>query len=601
MNDNIEKLKFMCKSVGYTGNITDEYLFTVNCVDYYMYSKNIGAVDVKDGLVDGANDGGIDFIYSDADKLFLIQGKSTDSLTYNEIRDLFYKMRETFLNLKDKKYDNYNNRVVNSFINAYESFNETPEIEFILFTNTEFTEELRIKTNELNNNEDFEFCTVTYYGASEIQSKQLSIDSGSMTIDYGTLELDKPKNGLRYQEDKAAIFSIKASSLKLLYSRYKDSGLFGYNLREHIYEKKVDSEIDKTINEKPEEFWYLNNGITIGCSDFFDDGNKLKLYDFSIINGAQTTYKIGNAAKISEDYDFNIVCKVIKSEKSLEDSFIRRISEASNSQKPIKPRDLRANSYEQLLLQRNAADNGKYMLAIDIKRGVKPPKYKSIDASWQRVNNEVLGQLLWACDYQCPGSARSKKADIFGKDAIYNLIFSKDKIKNKYDYNTLYELVRLAKLYDDFKIVYEQKLEKDMAFTDNEIEKKEMNDRYITCQNSKFTVLALIMYFYKRRYLKIDRGDSRIKEHNLIGNLTLDYRENDYLEKLQYLFTFFIDKISNIYNQKQIAYKLTSQSNFLKSDSYYNDIIIPEFEKMYEDKYDSEKIIDNLVIFEKKI
>ena len=38
-------------------------------------------------------------------------------------------------------------------------------------------------------------------------------------------------------------------------------------------------------------FWLKNNGITIVCGDFEIDGREVKLRDFSIINGGQTTYR----------------------------------------------------------------------------------------------------------------------------------------------------------------------------------------------------------------------------------------------------------------------------------------------------------------------
>ena len=436
MNDNIEKIRTLCDNFYYSGNSADEFLFTASCVDYFYYSKNIGAGDLKDGLVDGSNDGGIDYIYADDSKLYLIQGKTSTTLSYNDIRDIFYKIRETFENLYNKNFDSYSNRLTTNFISLFDAFKDEPDIEFVLFTNTILTEEIKKKVDELSSDSSFSNYTISVYGGNEIESKVLSVDNGNTCVPYGELKLDRANNVLKYDEN-AAIFSIKAYSLKYLYAQYSNNGLFGYNLREHISEKKVDSAIDRTINYSKDDFWYLNNGITIGCSDFETSGNKLKLWDFSIINGAQTTYKIGNSSKINDDYDFSLVCKVVKSEESLNDEFIRNISEASNSQKPIKQRDLRANSVEQQLLQQKAKDNKKYPLAIDIKRGIKPPNIKAIANKWQRITNEVLGQLIWACDYQKPGSARSAKADIFGKDKVYNSLFSLDKVRN-YNYNTLY-------------------------------------------------------------------------------------------------------------------------------------------------------------------
>ena len=62
------------------------------------------------------------------------------------------------------------------------------------------------------------------------------------------------------------------------------SGLFSYNLREHIKQANVDDGINRTIQKEPDKFWFYNNGITIGCEDYMISGNTVKLYNFSIIN-----------------------------------------------------------------------------------------------------------------------------------------------------------------------------------------------------------------------------------------------------------------------------------------------------------------------------
>lgn len=595
METNIKKIRELCKNIYFEGNISDEFLYTISCVDYFYYNKNIGAVDIKDGFTDGSNDGGIDFIHSDDEKIYLIQGKSQNDLSYNDIRDAFTKIRETFLNLKSHNFSNYNDRVKQSFLNIFDSFSTEPNIEFVIFTNTQITDDIQKKVDDLTLDSAFSDYTLTIYGDLAIESRILSIEQGNTQIQKGELELDEANNYLMYT-DNAAIFSIKANSLKTLYAKYSTQGLFGYNLREHIQEKKVDSAIDKTIEKNKDDFWYLNNGITIGCSDFYADGNKLKLENFSIINGAQTTYKIGTSTRISKDYDFYLVCKVVKAQNSLDDSFIRSISEASNSQKPIKQRDLRANSAEQQLLQQKAKEN-KYPLAIDIKRGVKPSNYKSINNSWQRVSNEYLGQLVLACDYQEPGFARSNKADIFSKDTIYNKLFSRDQIK-KYNYNSLYDMVRLAYYYDTFKIEFSKKLENEKALAPDESEKLKLSNINVMLQNAKFTVLALIFYFYKIHYMKLNFNDDKIFKQNINSDLSIHYDKDDYADRLNYLFQFIVEKLSNIYELSRVSNNITSQSNFLKLNTTYNNIILPEFYKLYMDKYDSLKIIDNLQIFD---
>ena len=95
---------------------------------------------------------------------------------------------------------------------------------------------------------------------------------------------------------------------------------------------------------------------------------------------------------MSQKTDFYLSCKVIKAlseDDKIEGRFIQKVSEASNSQKPIKPRDLKANAPEQQLLQDKALRN-KHKLAIEIKRGVKPKTQTRLE-KWQKVTNEYVG------------------------------------------------------------------------------------------------------------------------------------------------------------------------------------------------------------------
>lgn len=596
MDNNLEKIKILTKAFDFTGNTTDEYLFTINCVDYFYYNGNIGKSDIIDGFTDGAYDGGIDFIYvEDENNIKLIQGKSSTDLKYNDIRDLFNKMRETVINFKNNQTSHYNKNLRIIFSEALDN-GDNPNIELVLFTNTYIAPEVMdlIKENIFSSDDYINF-KMTIYDGSEILNQVLKTDQSAMEIACADLLLDRPKNYLEYSEGKGAIFSIKASSLHDLYEKYADKGLFGYNLREHISQKNVDEAIDITIKEDKNNFWFYNNGITIGCEDYSPDGNRLRLYNFSIINGAQTTTKIGESKFIDAKYDFSLVCKVIKSEGSLNDEFIRRISAASNSQKPIKFRDLKSNSKEQQIIQLNCM-NSKRPLAIEIKRGVKPKNYKRVQ-NWEKITNEYLGQLLLSCQYHMPGTARSKTSDIFGKDEIYNLLFSQDKVK-KYNYETLYEFVRFGHLYDEFKVEYDAELNQKIKLTENESLKTELNDKDGICRNGKFIILSIIFYLYKRNNLGLTN-----KTFLKIKNTLIDCKiecEDDYekfVKNYKKLFMFLIDRLNEIYNKNKYNMKLTSYSNFFKSDKNFEDIIIPEIDKIYEDEYFNAGLLSMLTIF----
>ena len=447
---------------------------------------------------------------------------------------------------------------------------DNKNINLVLFTNTKLSDDIKNRINDLKKDNILINYNIHVFGYNEIEDKEVNLRQGNSFIKQDFLILYEAKQYLNYGEN-GIIVNITADSLKKLYIKQKNYGLFSYNLREHISQKNVDNAIDHTIRNDKDNFWYYNNGITIGCGDYQVDGNKLKLYDFSIINGAQTTTKIGESKVVSPEHDFALVCKIVKADSDLnsESDFIMKISEASNSQKPIKPRDLKANSREQKKMQDKAANN-EYPLAIEIKRGKKAPNYSSSKIqAWQRVNNEYLGQLIMACILQKPGTARSNKASLFTVEKTYNEVY-----RREHDYNVLYDIVRIANIYEEFKKNY---------FKSENVD----SDDIAICSNGKLIVLAVVFYLYKF-YANIINGstDEALEKYNIVDTmLTINYKEDDYEDKLMILFNYIINKLRVLYISNRESMKLSSCSNFFKLDSNYKDIILKEFDKILLNKY----------------
>ena len=109
MEEKYDKIRGLCKNIQLTkGKLSDEYLFTLDAVDTFFYKNNIGAMDIRGGFTDGSNDGGIDFIYSDGETMFLVQGKSTTNLSIEDIECI--EINEAFASvvmawLKETGYD----------------------------------------------------------------------------------------------------------------------------------------------------------------------------------------------------------------------------------------------------------------------------------------------------------------------------------------------------------------------------------------------------------------------------------------------------------------------------------------------------------------
>ena len=586
--ENYDYLKPLCKAAGLPdGKITDEYLFTLDAVNTFFYKKDIGQSTIKSQFVDGANDGGIDYIYTSDDTMYLIQGKSTDSLSYNDVCDVFNKIDRTVRKFEEKDMEDFSQILQSAYQNAYDSFDNEINIELVLFTNTVFDENVRKQIEKFAKSDAMLNYKLSVYDLEDIKEKEaiLSTNSELITEDKIFLwEHEGNTSGCLEYGDNGIIVNVKASSLKKLYKKHKDKGLFSYNLREFVSQKTVDDGITATIKTDKDNFWFYNNGITIGCEDFRKNGNNIKLYNFSIINGAQTTSKIGDSPLVKEDNDFALVCKIVKSneEDTLNNSFIAKISEASNSQKPIRPRDLKANSKEQRILQTEVANNGKHQLAIEIKRGVKAPNFNKVE-KWQKVSNEYIGQMILGPLLQYPGIARNSKTSIFSSK--YNKVF-----RAKHDYDTLYDLVRIGAIYDK----YVEKTSADLTDSKEDIEKLAL------MKNGKITIISLIIYIYKKRCEFIDDFTSpKFHDDNVKGLLITDYNGDDLEERLCNFFYFIIYNVNNVYNNNRTTYKITSYSNFFKSDTYY-ELLCKHFDDLKE-KIDVEKLDYYMELFDKKL
>ena len=233
--------------------------------------------------------------------------------------------------------------------------------------------------------------------------------------------------------NNALIVSLSAKSLHNLWWDYKENAnqLFGANLRFYVKLKKIDNDIKDSIINHPDQFWYKNNGLTIVCRNYKVVGNKVELTDFSIVNGGQTTYLIGNKFSFDDATpDFYLPCKIIKMQgenEQQQNQFVLEIAKAANEQKPIKEEDLKANSNEQIEFQKALT---KYDILYVMKRGPKVKLDKKSLHMYEIVNLLEAGKLMLAGILQLPAFSRNSNAKIF-EDKFYNFMFpahDKDKL-----------------------------------------------------------------------------------------------------------------------------------------------------------------------------
>ncbi len=413
-------------------------------------------------------------------------------------------------------------------------------------------------------------CKLTF--GQDVEQAVLEIESPKEYVDHGFLIMDRENNYLKFGVENSLIINISARSLKNLYLQYYNQGLFAQNLRYYIKSTKTDSKIIESIKTKSDNFWYYNNGIIIICDKYSITGKNILLDRFSIINGGQSTKLIGDTDFAD---DFYIQCKVIRNKYSTEKEksvFISEVAEATNTQKPIKDKDIVANRVEQRELKTKMASVGVF---VQIKRGAVINK-RLYPEPWQNTTNEELGQLLYSFMYQYPGSARNNKAAITGNDDKYKLIFGKN-------YNNY-----LLKDLCHFKAYYKKwlKLIKDKNYYD---------DPYMQglTKNGLFFFVAafgvmLKLYFNNDYIQKLKTIESTGEKLNLLSQFDLSHQlltssissySNDFYALLFYIYKKYI---RNGYTEAREDDQSIIYSNFMKSDKNYKRYIMKEIIKNFD-------------------
>lgn len=159
---------------------------------------------------------------------------------------------------------------------------------------------------------------------------------------------------------------ISCTDLAKLYADVGES-LFEPNIRSFLGDGEVNNQIVATLATKPEEFWYLNNGVTAICTPFSKtafggDTRQAGTFVFQgiqIVNGAQT---VGSIAKASEKYSGNLakafaMIKVI----SLEGAplgFTDVVTVATNRQNKVEEKDFLALDPNQTRLKNELHSKG---------------------------------------------------------------------------------------------------------------------------------------------------------------------------------------------------------------------------------------------------
>ncbi len=205
--------------------------------------------------------------------------------------------------------------------------------------------------------------------------------------------------------------------------------IFESNVRDYQGKTNVNKEIQATlISENKEEFWWLNNGVTILGTDATTPGGKeLIVHNPQIVNGLQTSSEIhrfftDNPDRFETEERSVLLRVIVPGDEETRDKIIR----ATNSQTPIPKSSLRATDN----IHRNIEDYFKSRAIFYDRRknfykneGRKPKEIVSIP---------FLSQCLMSVLLQRPDTARARPSTLLENDDSYEKLFHENTTLNTY-------------------------------------------------------------------------------------------------------------------------------------------------------------------------
>ncbi|MEP3561880.1 MAG: AIPR family protein [Marinobacter sp.] len=205
--------------------------------------------------------------------------------------------------------------------------------------------------------------------------------------------------------------------------------IFESNVRDYQGKTNVNNEIQGTLeNPGNEEFWWLNNGVTILASEVAAPGGKeLVVHNPEIVNGLQTSSEIYrfysvNRDKVKDEKRDILVRVIVPESEETRDRIIR----ATNSQTPIPKSSLRATDQVHRQIEDYLKPRGLY---YDRRKnfykneGKKPKEIISVP---------FISQCLMSILMQKPDFARARPSTLLEDDDSYSKLFHKNNELNTY-------------------------------------------------------------------------------------------------------------------------------------------------------------------------
>ncbi len=194
--------------------------------------------------------------------------------------------------------------------------------------------------------------------------------------------------------------------------------LFEANVRDYQGSTGVNEDIRTALTESTgEDFWWLNNGVSIIASDASSGGKRITVRDPEIVNGLQTSREIYNYLSVhgGSGEDRTVLVRVIV---PIDDGSRDRIIKATNWQNPMPLASLRAT--EAIHHDIEVFFRGKGLF-YDRRKGFYRNEGRQVR---DIVSIGYVGQAVMSIVLQRPDTARARPSSLLKDDGDYMAVFN---------------------------------------------------------------------------------------------------------------------------------------------------------------------------------
>jgi len=426
--------------------LSDDDYFHLFVTEQVLKNFELSYDELQEGIVDNGGDGGIDAIYTfvnseliqrDTDLLegkrnslievFLIQSKNTNGFGESPIEKCTSSANDLFDFTKsvDDLRTIYNNELlVNREVFRRQYLHLASKFPILRFHYFYATKGIEVHPNVVRKVDNLKDIINRHFDKAEINFEFLT---ASRLIELSRREQIKTK-GITLLDNPISTQDggyIAIAPLKNYFDFISDENgdiikyFFDSNIRDYQGNVEVNSGIKATLmtSDPVEDFWWLNNGITITASDATFGSKILQIEEPQIVNGLQTSFEIYNYFRLNkvENDTRNVLLRVVKTQ---DEKSRLKVIKSTNFQTNIPPASLRATDP----IHRDIED---YLYA----KGFYYDRRKNYHKNQQKPINRIisiphLAQIVMSALQQKPDYARARPSTIIKNNTDYEAIFN---------------------------------------------------------------------------------------------------------------------------------------------------------------------------------